>query len=487
MLGVGGLGEDVLRAIEERSGAVIEAVRGRVAEMGSLYARSVEELRRSVDEGAAQAVTGLVSANDMLKNELGAVLARLEGANRSLQQISTEAGGNLGAIEDGLAGRVHQLQLLMSDVTTETGRAADQLGSQVDTLRDMSSGALREIVALAGTLDERGRELAETSRTSVAALTGATAELGRAEDRIGQTLDERRARIATLLDEVDARSDAVTDATRSLASHITRALGEAEARTRDLGATLAEGAENATGTLRASLEQITSEMSGRLNTALSQVREAAGEFKGMSGTIRHELDRTREELKRGLTSLPQETEETTAEMRRVVADQIKALNELSQLVSRSPRALDVVPAAAVGGSRRGETAVVAEARPSEPAERRSSGRKHDLPEEPTRASRDRPRRSDEVKATAAQRGLDTAAEDDEAEGPLDTIARDVARLIDGPRGIEMWERYRRGEKGAFTRRLYTAQGLGTFDDVRRNTGDRSFSRRSTITLQSSRS
>jgi hypothetical protein len=162
-----------------------------------------------------------------------------------------------------------------------------------------------------------------------------------------------------------------------------------------------------------------------------------------------------------------------------VADQIKALNELSQLVSRSPRALDVVPAAAVGGSRRGEAAVVAEARPSEPAERRSAGRKHDVPEEPTRASRDRPRRTDEVKPTvvspAAQRGLDAAAEDDEAEGPLDTIARDVARLIDGPRGIEMWERYRRGEKGAFTRRLYTAQGLGTFDDVRRRYGaDRGF-------------
>jgi hypothetical protein len=342
----------------------------------------------------------------------------------------------------------------------------------------MSSGALREIVALAGTLDERGRELAETSRTSVAALTGATAELGRAEDRIGQTLDERRARIAALLDEVDARSDAVTNATRSLASHITRALGEAEERTRDLGATLAESAESATGTLRASLEQITAEMSGRLNTALSQVREAAGEFKGMSGTIRHELDRTREELKRGLTSLPQETEETTAEMRRVVADQIKALNELSQLVSRSPRALDVVPAAAVGGSRRGEAAIVAEARPSEPAERRSAGRKHEAPEEPARASRHTSRRTEEVKPTVvspAQRGRETAHEDDEAEGPLDTIARDIAHLIDGPRGIEMWERYRRGEKGAFTRRLYTAQGLGTFDDVRRKyAGDRSF-------------
>src|SRR5690606_34212375 len=43
--------------------------------------------------------------------------------------------------------------------------------------------------------------------------------------------------------------------------------------------------------------------------------------------------------------MPRETQETTAAMRRVVADQIKALNELTEIVTRSGRAVDVVEAA----------------------------------------------------------------------------------------------------------------------------------------------
>jgi hypothetical protein len=77
----------------------------------------------------------------------------------------------------------------------------------------------------------------------------------------------------------------------------------------------------------------------------------------------------------------------------------------------------------------------------------------------------------------SKRPAEAAPEEGESLTSLDTIARDVARLIDGPRGIEMWERHRRGERGAFTRRLYTAQGLGTFEEVRRKyTGDPSFKR-----------
>src|SRR5690606_26993193 len=43
----------------------------------------------------------------------------------------------------------------------------------------------------------------------------------------------------------------------------------------------------------------------------------------------------------------------------------------------------------------------------------------------------------------------------------------IARAIDHKAAVEVWERSRRGEKGAFTRRLYTLQGQQTFDEIRR--------------------
>ena len=49
---------------------------------------------------------------------------------------------------------------------------------------------------------------------------------------------------------------------------------------------------------------------------------------------------------------------------------------------------------------------------------------------------------------------------------LDSISLDIARMIDHDSAIDAWDRYRSGEKHAFSRRLYTQQGQKTFEDVR---------------------
>ena len=42
---------------------------------------------------------------------------------------------------------------------------------------------------------------------------------------------------------------------------------------------------------------------------------------------------------------------------------------------------------------------------------------------------------------------------------------DIARAIDHDAFIDLWERYQRGERNVFTRRLYTLQGERTFDEI----------------------
>jgi hypothetical protein len=50
---------------------------------------------------------------------------------------------------------------------------------------------------------------------------------------------------------------------------------------------------------------------------------------------------------------------------------------------------------------------------------------------------------------------------------LDPISLDIAALIDPAAATEMWDRWRQGDTNAFSRRLYTAQGQQTFDEIRR--------------------
>jgi hypothetical protein len=58
---------------------------------------------------------------------------------------------------------------------------------------------------------------------------------------------------------------------------------------------------------------------------------------------------------------------------------------------------------------------------------------------------------------------------------LDSLSVDIARMIDHDAAAELWERYKRGERNVFTRRLYTLQGQKTFEEIRRRyRGDREF-------------
>src|SRR5690242_19688152 len=99
--------------------------------------------------------------------------------------------------------------------------------------------------------------------------------------------------------------------------------------------------------------------------------EMQRELEATREDVQRELEATRAELRRGVLELPQETAESTAQMRRVIVDQIEALAELNRIVARHGRSLDAVepargrgrdaeaPLAIVGGrsetGSRGET------------------------------------------------------------------------------------------------------------------------------------
>ena len=50
---------------------------------------------------------------------------------------------------------------------------------------------------------------------------------------------------------------------------------------------------------------------------------------------------------------------------------------------------------------------------------------------------------------------------------LDSLSIDIARMIDHDAAADLWDRYKRGERNVFTRRLYTLQGQQAFDEIRK--------------------
>ena len=60
---------------------------------------------------------------------------------------------------------------------------------------------------------------------------------------------------------------------------------------------------------------------------------------------------------------------------------------------------------------------------------------------------------------------------------LNSLAVDIARMIDHDAASDLWDRFKRGERNVFTRKLYTMQGQKAFEEIRRKyRGDRDFMR-----------
>jgi hypothetical protein len=76
-------------------------------------------------------------------------------------------------------------------------------------------------------------------------------------------------------------------------------------------------------------------------------------------------------------------------------------------------------------------------------------------------------------AGPAARGDDRAAR--HSLESLDSLSVDIARMIDHDAAAELWDRYKRGERNVFTRKLYTMQGQRAFEEIRRKyRSDRDF-------------
>jgi hypothetical protein len=107
-----------------------------------------------------------------------------------------------------------------------------------------------------------------------------------------------------------------------------------------------------------------------------------------------------------------------------------------------------------------------------------------LSDQHNRASRDegesparefnRSREAARPEPAADRRGADERTPRHSIES-LDSLSVDIARMIDHDAATDLWDRYKRGERNVFTRRLYTLQGQQAFDEIRKKyRADREF-------------
>jgi hypothetical protein len=245
-----------------------------------------------------------------------------------------------------------------------------------------------------------------------------------------------------------------------------------------------------TASLKAAYDQTMDEVKSMFHDANQRFADASRELREAAQEVQNSLESTRQELKRGAFELPHETQEGVAAMRRVVADQIRALAELNTIVTRHGRSdladggdAEIVAA----GIRRlasphREPTLVAEAparithaprsAPAEP--RRGAARASAEIRRLERASRDGGDGGERggwltdalSRATRGDEGVDGERSPLHAIESLDSLSVDIARMIEHDAAVEFWDRYRRVERNVLSRRLYSKHGQQAFEEIR---------------------
>jgi len=467
---------------------------------------------------------------------VNSLFERLREANTLLQEVLSGATENLGAIESSLSTRVAEFVGAMNDVGERSNAAGIQIDEHIKSFQSLSSNVLREIGALAEHFNGHGRALAaaaslvDKSNTRIAdtlgesrnAVDGLVADLSNRTDQLSATVMAKTGHLTealtastdrltralgekteTVITEFAARTEALEQRLKRFGGLLNESFETSEARARDIARVIADSTTEGTRAITSQYELVrtTSEEESQrageslrlvyrqaTEDAMSLFRQTSEQFGGilrdlktMTQEMQRDLDMTREQLRKGILELPEETAESAAQMRRVIVDQIEALAELNRIVARHGRGVDAPEArrgiredAGAGG--RGSTvrpAAAPEPRaPSRAPEPRPTaaggdGRSGWLSDLLTRASRD------EAEAAAAARGEDRPNRP--GVEALDSISVDIARMIDHEAVSDLWDRYDRGERNIFSRRLYTTQGQQTFDEIRkRYRGDRNF-------------
>src|SRR5215510_13336588 len=225
-------------------------------------------------------------------------------------------------------------------------------------------------------------------------------------------------------------------------------------------------------------EQVTNETRAMLSQVAQHFTEQLTE---MRSEMRREIEAMRDELRKSILGLPHETAEGAAQMRRVIVDQVEALAELNRIVARHGRNLDIVEPIEIEPPEPPE--------PPAPPPRRDAARETHVPPlqrtkgaaEPrgwlsgllTRAAQDT--NAPPREATGRELPPDAARGERHTIESLDSIAVDIARMIDHAAAAELWDRYKRGERNVFTHMLCTMQGQRAVDDIGwRYSSDREF-------------
>ena len=361
-------GSDVARTITSAGELATGAVNKSLKELEQASRAAIDQSRQV----SVAAVTEMQETSKILRTDTVALFERLREGNILLQEVLTGAHDNLNSLERALVTRVADFVSAMNDVTSRNGVATQTLEDQLGIFNAKTAKALEDLGSLSSQFEHHGQALVEAAAVVEQSNRNTTASVA-----------ERKTTLESLVTTIDLRTADLDQRLSRFTGLLDESLAAAEERARDIARVVAETAGAGSAAISHQFEAVrsTAEEERRLTAqtmneiyqqstqeADAMFKQSAEKFatmvasmKQMAAEMHHELEATRNELRRGVLEMPQEAAESTAQMRKVIVDQIEALAELNRIVAHHGRGLDVMTQGRTSVQREEEPMLVAAA------------------------------------------------------------------------------------------------------------------------------
>jgi hypothetical protein len=501
---------DVTTKIEEASQSMFGKLEGTTRELGQRFDVATDHLERvtgdislRLDGTGKRFAEILADASGQIFSDLGKARdAFHEGLGETTMQISgrfeQETGLLVGRIDraveefDGAAnsssGKLDEAgKKFAKHVETANTYLADQLAAaalDVDTRLESVS------MKLTGKLEMTGSRISERL-DDVSALVEKS--IDKFNNEMEQMLQSRKDSLDMLVSDANRRASEVDGVMTSYINLIEESLTTAESRAQNINRIVSDQtaaalsrleeelrkletnsngqAQQAARVLRDQHERALASMNEMLSSTASDFQQTAQDMRITAQQVVKDIDAARGELKRAVIDMPEETRVNADNMRRVVADQISALNALAEVVRKQSGSLDysgpgyITPRSS-GGPNSGKSegasfeapivgtmsAIKAqvERNVERQVERVAPTRVVEQPSAVRRpAEAAQPRQSQAIGALAKEVDAFTQK--------LHVSARDLVEAIEGSLPRDLEKRFAGSDKSVYTQRLYESR------------------------------
>ncbi|MEO1609789.1 MAG: hypothetical protein AAFR90_10705 [Pseudomonadota bacterium] len=309
----------------ERTKALDEAFSERLRLFDEAIMRSTLSLDKTVNENA---------------HSLTYTLDRhVENLNATMSQQTSE-------LDEKLMRGIQSVRSTSENISRQSIKAIEGLANQSEMLRRVSEGVLDQLNNVSDNFENQSSTIIQSA-----------AALEAANHRIDAMLANRSAEINSTLDQLSERTEELGNSfssyTRNLEGSMSQAQEHARALTQDLTrqteehaqatfsklqrmkADASREADQALADLHNEFSSVSHEVTNRLVALSDQFSQATGEVRQRAAVAAQQLEEEQGRLKQQLDQLPQATEESAAAMRKALQDQLKALDQLTELANRT--------------------------------------------------------------------------------------------------------------------------------------------------------